>query len=137
MAAVSLILIAIAGGLALVLWRVLNPPPLLEISERGIRDRRLALGWLEWHAIEGAYRPRYNEGDRLLLRVNVDERLGRRLRRRKVQDPALPERLELQLDLTGTGYSEVEVLHEIMAHRQAGSDAQPPATAQATRGLCR
>jgi hypothetical protein len=133
----GLILLTLAAGLAVVFWRALSPAPQVEVTERGILDRRLSLGWLDWDAIEGAYRPRSTEGDRLLLRVRVNERLGRRLSRRMDKGQPLPRQLELSLDLSGTQYSEVEVLQEIMARSQT-TTADLPSTlaADQTRIPC-
>jgi len=108
-----------AAGLSLVIWRLLNPPARIEVAERGILDRSLGVGWIQWDEIEGAYRPR--DPDRLCLRVHVSERLSRKLQRRGAA--VHPESIELCLDLAGTRFSELEILQQIVAedHDEAPS----------------
>jgi hypothetical protein len=132
MGTISLIMLTVATGLAVFFWRSLNPAPQLQITDRGILDRRLSIGWLPWDSIEGAYRPRRPDGNRVLLRVRVDDRLGRAASAEKT-----PGLLELALDLSGTPYSEMDVLQEIMARSHASGLQAPlvPRPAQVPCGL--
>ena len=114
MGTIGLILLTVATGLAVFFWRTLNPAPQLAITDRGIFDRRLGLGWLDWNSIEGAYRPRTPTGNRVVLRVRVDERIGSAISK---EGPVVL--VELPLDLTGSSYSEVDVLQEVMARSRA------------------
>jgi len=106
-----------AASLALLLWRLLNPPPLLVIDDRGILDRRLHLGWIRWDEIEGAYSAPPEGG--VVLRVRVSERLSRALRGRRpsgMRNRTVPDRVEIPVHLRGTELSEFELLQEILAH---------------------
>lgn len=113
------IVMAAALGAIVLLWRSLNPPPPLVISERGILDRRLRLGWIHWNEIEGAYLPKPEDPDGVTLRLKVGPRLARRVRRPRsgvTLDPDRPDTAEVQLDLPGTQLSSVGVLQQILAH---------------------
>jgi hypothetical protein len=115
--------IAIAAGLGLLilLWRLLNPPPRLVVSERGILQRGLGWGWIHWDEIEGAYPPSLDETDAVRLRLRVSERLARVLRRRRrlAADTPVEDSIELRVSLAGSEYNAVELLQEILAHRPA------------------
>jgi hypothetical protein len=114
-------MIAVALGAMALLWRSLNPPPPLEISERGILDRRLRLGWIPWAEIEGAYLPGPGDRDCLRIRLNAGPRLARRLRRRRASVAADPA--EVLVDLAGTQMSAVGVLQQIVAHGERSGAA--------------
>ncbi len=104
-----------AAGLALLMWRLLNPPRRLVITDRGILDRGLRLGWIQWDEIEGAYQPRVGDQDRLRLKLRISDRLSRRLRRR-FRRGGVPELMEVNLNLVGSSLSVVEILQRILAH---------------------
>ena len=130
MGTIGLILLTLASGLTLFFWRSLNPTPLLQITDRGILDRRLPMGWLDWDSIEGAYRPRRPDGNRVLLRVRVDRGVGRAA---SAETPS--GLLELALDLSGTRYSEMDVLREIMARTHA-SGVHAPLVSSPSHATC-
>ncbi len=101
-----------AAGIALLLWRLLNPPRRVVIDERGILDRSLRVGWIRWDDIEGAYQPT-SVDQTLSLRLRPDHRVARRLRRtrRAGHDGAV----EVYVNLSGTDVSPLEILQLIMA----------------------
>jgi len=113
----QLTLIAIAVGLAFIGWRLLNPPLRLLISDRGILDRNLRIGWIHWDEIEGAYQPTIDDRDSIRLKLRRTERLLRKLtyRSRKKARPQA-SLLDVRLDLTGTDITPLEILQEILAH---------------------
>jgi hypothetical protein len=113
----QLTLISIAAGLAFIGWRLLNPPLRLLISDRGILDRNLRIGWIHWDEIEGAYQPTIDDRDSIRLKLRRTERLLRKLtsRSRKKTRPQAGL-LDVRLDLTGTDITPLEVLQEILAH---------------------
>ena len=122
-------MIVLAFGAILLLWRTLNPPPHLEVTERGILDRRLGLGWIAWDEIEGAYPPGLRDRDTLRIRLNTGPRLGRRIRRRFPnieRDPSQPNSVELELHLADTEVDAVEILQQIMARKSAGQPVESP-----------
>ncbi len=100
------------------LWRLVNPPPRLEIDERGILQRDLGWGWIPWEEIEGAYPPTANETDTMRLRLTVTERLARilRKRRRLPRETPVEDSVEVRLDLAGSDLNAIDVLQEILSH---------------------
>ena len=100
------------------LWRLVNPPPRLEIDERGILQRDLGWGWIPWEEIEGAYPPTANETDTMRLRLTVTERLARilRKRRRLPRETPVEDSVEVRLDLAGSELNAIDVLQEILSH---------------------
>ncbi len=100
------------------LWRLVNPPPRLEIDERGILQRDLGWGWIPWEEIEGAYPPTANEAETVRLRLTVTERLARilRKRRRLPREAPVEDSVEVRLDLAGSELNAIEVLQEILSH---------------------
>ena len=71
---------ALIVGIVLLSWRLLDPALRFAVSERGIRDRTLGLGWIRWDEIEGAYQPTAHDRDGLRLKLRLSRRLARRLR---------------------------------------------------------
>lgn len=110
------VLLAFIAGLALVSWRLARPRLGLLVTDRGILDRRLRLGWIHWDEIEGAYEPSARDRDSLRLRLRVSERLGRKLRRRarRVAAPGA-ELMDVRLDLSGSDIGPLELLQEILS----------------------
>ena len=105
-------------GVLALLWRLVNPPPRLEIGERGILQRGLGWGWIPWEEIEGAYPPTAREDETVRLRLTVTKRLARILRKRR-QLPVqthLESPLEVRLDLAGSDLNAIDVLQEILSH---------------------
>lgn len=100
------------------LWRLVNPPPRLEMDERGILQRDLGWGWIPWEEIEGAYPPTANEAETVRLRLTVTERLARilRKRRRLPRETPVEDSVEIRLDLAGSELNAIEVLQEILSH---------------------
>jgi hypothetical protein len=110
------LLFAFIAGLAVVSWRLARPRLRLLVTERGILDRRLRLGWIHWDEIEGAYEPSAQDSDGLRLRLRVSERLGRKLRRRatRVAAPGA-ESMDVRLDLSDSDISPLELLQQILS----------------------
>jgi len=105
-------------GVLALLWRLVNPPPRLEMGERGILQRGLGWGWIPWEEIEGAYPPTAREDETVRLRLTVTERLARILRKRR-QFPGenpLDGPVEVRLDLAGSDLNAIDVLQEILSH---------------------
>jgi len=121
--------LAVLASLALLLWRLLHPAPLLVIDDRGILDRRSRLGWIRWDEIEGAYRSRAPETETLCLRVRLSDRLRRRLSRRG-REVSADGAVVVPLRLAGTDVTEVEVLQEILFRRGAATTAHDPQPAR-------
>jgi hypothetical protein len=129
MGPIELALVLVAIAVALMLWRVLNPAPALQVGDCGILDRRLGTGWIHWDEIEGAYQPRGGHADVVRLRVHVSERLSRKLRGKwSPENP--PQRVELLLDVAETNISAVDVLQAILEH--ARKTAPVPSTLRPT-----
>jgi hypothetical protein len=118
---VETILIGIAFALVAALWFTLYPRPRLQMTERGLFDRNLRLGWICWDEIEGAYTPSTND-DGLRLRLRPGENLLRRLRRNRDANVGDDGTCELRLDLSRTDLSSVELLQEVLS-RSAGNTA--------------
>jgi len=117
MDAVQLTLISIAVALAFVGWRLLNPPLRLLISDRGILDRSLRIGWIHWDEIEGAYQPTVDDRDSIRLKLRRTERLVRKLGSRPRRRARRPRQsVDVRLDLAGTDITPLEILQEILAH---------------------
>jgi hypothetical protein len=125
----------VALAVLIVAWRLLNPPPRLEIGERGILDRELGLGLIPWDEIEGAYPPRPDEADAIRLKLRHTERMAGILRRR-ARHPAIEidaaGSVEIRLDLSGTELDPLEALARVLdrdAGRRASDrplDPRPP-----------
>ncbi len=119
MTSLEAFLILLAFGLVLVLWAVLYPRQRLMVSERGILDRELRLGWIYWDEIEGAYPPTADDTSGLHLKLRLTDRLAQRLRRRRPDirpiEPGL-DTVEVRLDLSEADIGAVELLHEILRH---------------------
>ena len=114
-----LVVLGILGTLALLTWtwKTVHQAPRLEIGERGILDRTLGLGWIRWDEIEGAYQRRSLDQDRVFIRLRLSRRIRRRLedlKRRPVASPV--HAFDIQLDLSGTDVTPVDIVQEIMAH---------------------
>ncbi len=105
-------------GVLALLWRLVNPPPRLEIGERGILQRGLGWGWIPWEEIEGAYPPTAREDETVRLRLTVTKRLARILRKRRQLpgETRLESPLEVRLDLAGSDLNAIDVLQEILSH---------------------
>jgi hypothetical protein len=111
----EIIFLAAAAGVALLLWRWLNPPRRIVIDDRGILDRSLRMGWIRWHDIEGAYQPT-SVDDTLSLRLHPDRRAARRLRRaRRAGADADQGVVDVYVNLSGTDVSALEILQLIVA----------------------
>ena len=115
-------------GVLALLWRLVNPPPRLEIGERGILQRGLGWGWIPWEEIEGAYPPTASEVEKVRLRLTVTERLARilRKRRRLPGETPLEDSVEVRLDLAGSDLNAIDVLQEILSHDHVEIVAQAP-----------
>lgn len=113
------VLLLVVSGATVVLgyWLVRSRPRLV-VTDRGILDRSLGLGWICWDEIEGAYRSRPG----VSLRLRPETRAARRLRRRL--DPA-SEQLTVRVDLDGTNVTPVELLQAVVAR---GGTADEPDT---------
>ena len=72
----------LAVAVLALLWRLVDPPPRLEIGERGILQRG-GWGWIPWEEIEGAYPPTAREAETVRLRLTVTGRLARILRKKR------------------------------------------------------
>ena len=111
------LLVAVAAGLLFAGFRALRSRLHLLVTERGILDRRLRLGWIHWDEIEGAYPPTARDGD--VLRVRL------RLRRRRSRGLAVPESgRDVRLDLSGSRITAIELLQAILSH--GGGATEPP-----------
>ena len=120
--------LALAGVILLVAlsFRLFRPSPRIEIGDRGILDRSLALGWIRWEEIEGAYQRRSQEHDAVFLRLRATERLLRKLRRAGRADAtSVGQPFDLRLDLSDSEVSAVELMQEIMAHPSGPSESRP------------
>lgn len=122
-------LAVLLGSLTTLVWLLLRFAPRVKVVERGIVAREAGLGLIRWDEIEGAYPPSINDGNILLLRLRLGERLARRLRRRNpdlLPRPRAGESFELRLDLGGAEIGPVEMIREIVAHgREAGAKPAP------------
>jgi hypothetical protein len=114
MTTIETILIGAAFALIVTLWFVLYPRPRLQLTERGLIDRELGLGWIAWDEIEGAYTPSVQDSEGLRLRVRPGAGLLRRLRRRR-DSVANDGAYELRLDLSDAAVSPVELLQEVLS----------------------
>jgi len=119
-----LISAGLLAGAAFGLWRVARPRPRLEIGDRGIRGPVLGRGWIPWEEIEGAYPPTAADSNTLSLRLRVTQRLAAVLGRGRRTARELPPEgtLVVPVDLAGSGLSAVDVLQEILAHRDTDPD---------------
>ncbi len=108
------------------LWRLVDPPPRLEIGERGILPRGLGWGWIPWEEIEGAYPPTASEAETVRLRLTVTERLARilRKRRRLPRETPVEDSVEVRLDLAGSDLNAIDVLQEILSHDRPAITAE-------------
>ena len=123
-----LVALGILGTLTLLTWtwKTVHPAPRLEIGERGILDRTLGLGWIRWDEIEGAYQRRSLDQDSVFIKLHLSRRIRRRLDGLKKRPAASPgDSVDIQLDLTGTGVTPVDILQEIMAHGPSHRSANP------------
>jgi len=114
-----LVALGILGTLALLTWtwKTVHQAPRLEIGERGILDRTLGLGWIRWDEIEGAYQRRSLDQDCVFIRLRLSRRIRRRLddlKRRPATSPV--HAFDIQLDLSGSDVTPVDIVQEIMAH---------------------
>jgi hypothetical protein len=119
-------LLMIGGAIAIaVSWLVRGRPRLL-VTDRGILDRSLGVGWICWDEIEGAYQARTGGEPRppsVSLRLRPGARAARRLRRAR---PQAPDALMVRVDLTGSEVSTVELLQAVVARGGVAGD-EPPA----------
>ena len=120
----------LAVAVLALLWRLVDPPPRLEIGERGILQRG-GWGWIPWEEIEGAYPPTASDDETVRLRLTVTERLARILRkkRRLPRESLVEGSMEVRLDLAGSDLNAIDVLQEILSHDHAAEtppeDRQP------------
>jgi len=117
----------LAVAVLALLRRLIDPPPRLEIGERGILQRG-GWGWIPWEEIEGAHPPTAREADTVRLRLTVTERLARilRKRRRLPRGTPLESSVEVRLDLAGSDLNAIDVLQEILSHDHVATPAEPP-----------
>ncbi len=115
-------------GVLALLWRLVDPPPGLEIGERGILQRGLGWGWIPWEEIEGAYPPTVREAETVRLRLTVTERLARILRKRRQlpRETPLENSVEVRLDLAGSDLNAIDILQEILSHDHVEIVAEAP-----------
>lgn len=114
-----LVALGILGTLALLIWawKAVHQAPRLEIGERGILDRTLGLGWIRWDEIEGAYQRRSLDQDRVFIRLRLSRRIRHKLDGLTWRPSASPANsFDVQLDLSGTEVTPVDIVQEIMAH---------------------
>jgi hypothetical protein len=102
-----MLLVISAAITVLVSWVVRSRTRLL-VTDRGILDRSLGLGWICWDEIEGAYRSRPG----VSLRLRPETRAARRLLR---QPDADRQELTVRVDLDGTDVTPVELLQAVVA----------------------
>ena len=120
MGVATLFLSVMIVGIVLLSWRLLDPALRIAVGEKGIRDRTLGLGWIRWDEIEGVWQPREGGGSRVQLRLRVSARLSRLLKRRSPD--AVPDAVEVPVDLSGTHLSGIEVIQEIVSR---ATDLEP------------
>jgi hypothetical protein len=108
--------IAAVAGLLLIGWLIHRPSLRLHITERGILDRRLRLGWIHWDEIEGAYEPTLKDRDSLRLRLRATGRLRRKLGRLATEVAPGSRSVDVSLDLSGSGITPVELLQRILLY---------------------
>ena len=99
-------LLGMMGALTIILSWLFRSRPRLVVTDRGILDRSLGLGWICWDEIEGAYQSRPG----VSLRLRPQTRAARRLRRKR--NPA--EELTVRVDLDGTDVTPVELLQAVV-----------------------
>jgi len=109
-------LIGAVAGLLLIGWLIHRPPLRLHVTERGILDRRLRLGWIHWDEIEGAYEPSLRDRDSLRLRLRATRRLRRKLRRRATEVAPGSKSVDVRVDLSGSDITPVELLQHILLY---------------------
>lgn len=98
-------------------WRLFQRTPRLVVSERGILDRSVGLGWIGWDEIEGAYQRRSQEQDAVILRLRASARLVGQLKRAgRSEASGVGDAFDLRLDLSDAEVTAVELVQEIMAH---------------------
>ena len=113
---IQAVLVVVLMSLALMGWRLMRPSLRLLVTQRGILDRHLRLGWIHWDEIEGAYQPNAQDTDGLRVRLRVGRRLGRKLRRRATGGGAPDARsMDVRFDLSGSDITPVELLQHILA----------------------
>ena len=123
-----LVALGTLGTLVLLVWtwKTVHHAPRLEIGERGILDRTLGLGWIRWEEIEGAYQRRALDQDSVFIRLRLSRRIRRRLEGLKNRPAASPSNsLDIQLDLTGSDVTPMDIVQEIMAHGSSQHSANP------------
>ena len=116
MSSMQALLIGAVVGLLLIGWLIQRPSLRLHITERGILDRRLRLGWIHWDEIEGAYEPSLQDRDSLRLRLRATRRLRRKLRRRATEVAPGSKSVDVSLDLSGSDITPVELLQQILLY---------------------
>ena len=116
MSGLQAMLIGAVAGLLLIGWLIHRPSLRLHISERGILDRRLRLGWIHWDEIEGAYEPSLQDRDSLRLRLRATRRLRRKLRARATEFAPDSKSVDISLDLAGSDITPVGLLQHILLY---------------------
>jgi hypothetical protein len=101
-------LLVISGAISIALSWLFRSRSRLLVTDRGILDRSLGMGWICWDEIEGAYQSRPG----VSLRLRPETRAARRLRRRRDRTPAP---LTVSVDLDGTNVTPVELLQAVVA----------------------
>jgi hypothetical protein len=112
-------------GLVVFLWQLLDPRPRLAIDEYGIFDRMLGVGWIAWSDIERVYLHSINGIEFICLHVREPSAYIGKLSwiRRMLADANRALGFtELNVSLTGTTASTVEVLHLIHRYIQEQRD---------------
>jgi len=110
------LLLVISGAIAFVAsWLVRSRPRLL-VTDRGILDRSLGVGWICWDEIEGAYQSRPG----VALRLRPEARAARRLRPGRAPASAT---LTVRVNLSGSDVTPVELLQAVVA--RGGAAAEP------------
>jgi len=109
------LLLVVSGAIAILASWLVRSRPRLVVTDRGILDRSLGVGWICWDEIEGAYQSRPG----VSLRLRPETRAARRLRRRS---KAASEALTVRVDLSGTDVTPVELLHAVVARGGAADE---------------
>jgi hypothetical protein len=121
------------AGIPVFVWQIVDSRPRLVIDERGVTDRTLGVGRIEWRDVEAAYVISISGTDFICLELSAPEKyLGRLSKVRRAMATANRKMgfTDFSLNLSGVDARTDEVFELVMKFCETSRrDAAPRATA--------
>ncbi len=115
-------------GIMVSVWQIADARPRLIIDERGVLDRTLGVGRIDWSDIEAAYVRSISGNDFICLELKNPEKYSQKLSKVKRAMAAANRGLgftDFNLNLSGVDVKTDEVFELLMKYCQMAAGAQP------------